>query len=48
MGCAPTNRTRTTTPAAEAKPLRSSVVDRRSEEKENITSIENLHNIRPS
>jgi hypothetical protein len=49
MGCAPTNRKRSTTPAAEAKPLQSSIVHTPvpilPEDKENITSIENLHRI---
>lgn len=48
MGCAPTNRKRTTVPAAEAKPSRSSYVEKgedRVEEKENITSIEDFHRL---
>lgn len=47
MGCAPTNRKRTTVPAAEAKPSRSSIVEKANEreEKENITSIENFNRL---
>lgn len=47
MGCAPTNRKRSTVPAAEAKPSRSSFLEKGDdrEEKENITSIENFNRL---
>jgi len=46
MGCAPTNRIRSTTPIADAKPQGASIVHVRAEsEKENITSIENIHQL---